>query len=111
MVQAEHLVGKVSHQQVRPAAAVVIGPVCAHSPARHTILAVGHPRGHAFFGEPALPVIAVQFVGLGVIGDEDIGPTVAVVIENCDPERLTGGVADAGFFGNVFKPAAAQIMK
>ena len=54
------------------------------------------PAAIAFLGERAVPVVAIELVGLGVVGDEEVGPAVAVVVEHGDAERLAGGIADAG---------------
>ena len=110
VIQPQHLVGEVADQQVRPAGAVVVGGVHAHGAARHAVFAERHAGRHAFFGERAVAVVAVQLVGLRIVGDEQIRPAVAVVIEHRDAQRLAGGIADAGLLGHILELAVAQIV-
>ena len=43
-----------------------------------------------------LPLLLVELVWLGVVGDEEIQPAVVVVIEQRDAERFAGGIVKPG---------------
>ena len=65
------------------------------------------PADKPFFLKRAVSQVAIQLVGLGVVGDEQIGPAVAIIVEDGDAERFAGGVAQAGLLGYIFEFAAA----
>ncbi len=96
---------------MRPAGAIVIGPIDAHGSARHSVLAVSHAGRHALFAECAVAVITVELIRLGIVGDKYIGPSVAVEIDDSNAERLAGGIAQAGLVGNVLEAAPAEVME
>jgi hypothetical protein len=58
---------------VRAAGAVVVRRVDAHRAAGDTVLAEGDAGRQALVGERAVPVVAIQLVGLRVVGDEESG--------------------------------------
>ena len=103
VVEREHLVREVADEQVRAAGAVVVAGVDAHRAARDAVLAVGHAGRDPLLGERAVPVVAIELVRLRVVGDEDVGPAVAVVIEDGDAERLARGIGDAGLLAHVLR--------
>src|SRR5579884_1957855 len=88
---------------------IVIGGIHAHRAARDAIFAISHAGLHAFFGERAVPVILIELAGLRVVRDKNIGPAIAIVIEDNDAERFAGGVAETGLLRYVFEFAAAEI--
>src|SRR5579871_5157601 len=96
---------------MRPAGAILVSRISAHSSARHAILAERYAGGHSLFRECAVAIVPIQLIGLRIVGDENVGPTVAVEVENGYAESLAGGVADAGFVGDVFEFASAEIVK
>src|SRR5580698_5531834 len=96
---------------MRAAGTVVIGPIDAHRAARRAIFAIGDSGLHGLFTERPVMVVAVEFVRLGVVRDDEIGPTVTVEIDDAHPERFAGRVPESGFRGYVFKTSAAQVMK
>ena len=76
VIQAQHLVGEVADNQVRLAAAIVIGGIAAHRAARHAVLAEGYAGGHALLAKLPVLQIAVQLIRLRVVGNEQVGPAV-----------------------------------
>jgi hypothetical protein len=59
----------------------------------------------------ALAGIAIQLVGLGIVGHEKVGPPVAVIIQHGHAQRFAGGVANPGRLGNVRESPPSQIVK
>ena len=110
MIQPQHLVGEVADQQMRPAAAVIIAGIRAHRAARHAVFPIGHAGRHAAFHKTAFPGVAIQFVGLRIVGHEKVRPPVAVIVQHGHAQRLAGRVADTCRLGNVLESPAAQIV-
>jgi len=65
-------------------AAIIIGSVGAHSGARDAVLAETNPGGNAALLEGSIFLVQVELVGLGVVGDYDVRPAVAVEVEDRD---------------------------
>ena len=95
-VQRHHLVREVADDEARPAGAVVVGRVDAHAGARDAGFVERHAGRDADVHERSVAAIAVEPVGLRVVGDEDVEPAVGVVVEQRDAERLGGRVAEPG---------------
>src|SRR5277367_1710623 len=91
--------------------AVVVARVCAHGAARDSVFAVGHACGGGDIGESSVAVVAVEFIGLRVVGFEYIRPAIAVVVQDGDAQGLGGGIGDAGLRAHFLKTAAAQVVK
>src|SRR5262249_10790685 len=89
---------------------VVISGIGSHSAAGDAILAECDTRRDTFLAEGPVAVVPVEFVGLRVIGDEEIGPTVVVVIEHGDTERFAGRVAYSGLCADILEPASTEIV-
>ena len=98
-IQREHLVGEVADEQVRAARSIVVGGVGAHRAARDAVLRERHAGRNALLGERAVAVVSIELVRLRVVGDEEVGPAVAVVVDHGDAQRLARGIADAGLAG------------
>src|SRR5260370_18882157 len=88
VVEGKHLIGKVGDHHAGITGMIVIGSVHAHAGACHTVFAKGDSSDHTFFGKGAVAVVAVELVGLRVVGEEQIGPAVVVVVDNCKDQRL-----------------------
>src|ERR1051326_362370 len=95
---------------MRPAAAVIIGGIGAHGPARHSIFAVGYAGGHAFLMESAVAQIAIELVGLGIVGHEEVGPAIAIEIEHGHAEGLAGGIAEPGALAGFLEASATEVV-
>ncbi len=63
------------------------------------------------FFEFAVPQILVKFIGLRIIGHEQIRPSVLVVIEHCHAERLRAAVRYPAGGGNVLERSISAVMK
>ena len=107
--EVEHFVGEVAHQQVEAAAPVVVGGIHAHRPAGLAILGVRDAGRDAVFAERAVAFVPVQLVRLGVVRLEDVGPTVGVIVEDGDAERLGGRIVDARAHADVLEGAVSPV--
>src|SRR5262249_249561 len=103
VVERNHLVRKIGDEQAGVATAVVIESVDAHSCARHAVFAERESRYYGLFGEGAVTIVAIELVGLGVVGEEQVGPAVVVVVEHGDAERFGSGLSESGFLRYVRK--------
>ncbi len=88
VIKRNHLIGEVADDDAGVAAAIVIGGVHAHAGASHAIFAESYTRRNAALFERSVFLVQVKLVGLGVVGNQNIGPAVAVVIENGDAEAF-----------------------
>ena len=79
------------------AGTVVIGRVHAHAGARDAIFAEGDSRGNGFLLKCPVLFVEIKLVGLSVVGNEDIGPAVAVVVQNGDSQTLGSWIVESGF--------------
>jgi len=88
VVEREHLVGKICNDQAGAAGAVIIGGINAHAGAGNTVFAEGNAGGNGALFERAVLFIEVELVGLRVVGDQEVGPSIVVVVENGNAETL-----------------------
>ena len=93
------------------AGVVEIGDVDSHAGARFAFAAEGDSGLDGGIFEGAVALVAVKLVGLSVVGDEQIGPAVAVLVEQGDAERFRTAVEDSAGGGDIFERAVAAIVK
>ena len=110
MVKAQHLVGKIADEQMREARTVVIGRIHSHARARHAIFTESNSGGNGFLFERAILFIQVKLVRLGVVGQDNVRPAIAVVVKDRDPEGLGCVVEEVRFLRSVFELAVAKIV-
>ncbi len=110
MIQRQHLVGEVGDDQADAAGVVIVGGVNAHAGAGDTVFAESHAGRNGFFFERAIVFIQIKLIGLSVIGEDDVGPAVVVVIENGDTQALRRWIIEMCFLCSVFKFAVAEIV-
>src|SRR5258707_208932 len=110
VVERNHLIGKIGDEDAGRAGVIVIGGVNAHAGAGYAVFTEGDTGDDGFFGEGAVAIVAIELVGLGVVGEEKIGPAVVVVINDGDAESFGSEIRETGFFGDVFESAVAAIV-
>ena len=103
MVQRKHLVGKIGDDDAGMAGAVVVAGIGAHAGAGHPVFTEGNTRRECPLFERSVLLVEIKFVGLGVVGEQNVGPSVAVVIENGDAQALGGGIVESCLLRRVFK--------
>src|SRR5437879_6231328 len=84
VVERDHLIGKVADDDAGVSAAVIVGGVGAHAGAGYAVFTEGDAGGDAALFERSVFLVEVELVGLRVVGDQEVGPAVGVVIEDCD---------------------------
>ena len=110
-IQADHLVVKIGDGDSGLAGVFKIPDVHAHPSARFAFGAEGQPGLHGYVSEFSVMKIAVKLVGLGVVGDEQVGPAILVVVQHGHTERFRTAVEDAAGGCYVFEPAVAAIVE
>ena len=88
MVKRQHLIVEIADHDALMPGVVVIRRVDSHSASRLAVFAEGDARIHGDFFELAVPHVAVQLVGLRVVGHYQVGPAVVVVVEHGHAERF-----------------------
>src|SRR5580700_11064993 len=79
-VNGKILAIKIGHEQVLPAVLIEVSRVHAHPGTRPTIGAVGHAGFRSDLSEFSLSIVYKQKIGHGIVGDEEIHPTIVVDI-------------------------------
>ena len=110
-VEGHHFVVEIGDGDASSAGVVEIRDVDAHAGARLAVFAEGHAGAHGNVFEGAVAQIAVELVGLRVVGDQEVRPAVAVVIEQGHAQRFRSGVEDAALGGDILERAVAAIAK
>src|SRR5204862_5889353 len=110
VIKREHLVRKIGDDDAGKAGVIVIRGVHTHARAGYAVFAESDSGDDGFFGEGAVAIVAIKFVGLGVIREQKIGPAVIVEIEDCHTESFRCGITETGFLRDVFKRAVAAIV-
>src|SRR5262249_3164620 len=88
-----------------------IADIYAHSGASFAVGAEGDSRLDAHVPERPIALIAIKLVGLSVVGDQEVGPAVLVVIEHGHTQRFRAAVKNPGRCCDIFKSAIPPIMK
>jgi len=82
-VVVEHVIRillKIGDEQVQPAIVIVVAQRYAHSCHGVAETRHGHPRLHADLSELPVVVVMEQICRQSIIGDEQVGPAVVVVV-------------------------------
>src|SRR5207248_6921841 len=72
------LFGQVRHEEIEQAVAVYIAQGNSHVPLDVPQAVVSQAALHGFFGKSAIALVDPEMIGLGVVGDENVRPAVAV---------------------------------
>src|SRR5882724_4467891 len=96
VVERKHLIREVGDDQASVSGAVVVGGIHAHSRAGDAVFTERDAGGHGALFKRAIFFVQVELVGLGVVGDDDIGPAVVVVIKNGNAQTLRGWIVESG---------------
>src|SRR4051794_33624350 len=107
VIQRKHLVREIADKQGRPAAAIVISRVGAHSTSSHTLFAESNARAQRDIGECAIAVVAVELVGLRVVRYKNIRPAVVIEVKDRNAKRLARGIGDARPLAHIVESAIA----
>ena len=108
MIQTEHLVEKIADDQVRTARAIVVGGVGSHVRASRSLFAQRDAGSQCLVDKPAVTIVAIKPCRDAVTPDEDVRPSVEVIVEHDDPHCLRRLVQPCRS-GGVLEPAAAKI--
>src|ERR1700685_3927814 len=110
-VEADHFVVEICDGHAGKTGVIEIGGVYSHSGAGFSFGAECHAGFDGYVLETAIALIAIEFVGLRVVGYQKVGPAIAIVVEHGDAERFGTGIKDAALGGHVFEPAVAAIVE
>src|SRR6266404_7766272 len=111
VIQTEEFLVDISHKEVLPAVAIIIGCVHAHAGARASGFAVRHARPKPCLFELAAPFVDEKEIRHSIIRYKQIHQTVVVHI-GCDrAERLAGIVRNSRLLADVGKRAVSVVVK
>src|SRR6266404_6147147 len=110
-IKRVELVGKFGDEHREASAVIVIAPGHAHGAERLPFTIQRDAADHGLVRERAVAIVVIEMIGSGVIGDEQIGPAVNVVVA---PGRAQSvilfGIVNAGFLRDLFKGAVAAVV-
>ena len=92
---------EVTDQEIQEAIVVDVSERDPHPRPRLAHRVVGHAAGHGLVGEGAVAFVDPEAVRLGVVGDEYVGPPVAVEVGAHHPQTRPGKLTQAGRQGHV----------
>src|SRR6202022_476937 len=90
LVQGVALVSQVGDKEVGPAIIIIVGEIDAHAGEGATVAIDGDLRHEADFFKGAVALIVIEELDHGVVGDEKVDLSVAVVIGDRDTQALAG---------------------
>src|SRR5262245_20505455 len=90
--------------------AVIVGGVDTHSGARYTIFTESDAGRNCLLLEGAITLVQIELVRLRVVGQQDIGPAIIVVVENRDTQALRCGIAKVGLLRGILKLAVSKVV-
>src|ERR1035437_8768628 len=108
-VKGHHFVIEVGDGDALGAGVVEVGGVHAHAGARFAVVAEGHAGAHRDVFESAVAQVAIELVGLRVVGDEEVWPAIAVEIQQGYAQRFRRAVEDAALGRDIFERAVAAV--
>ena len=97
-------------EDIHPAIVIKILDVSTHGRYGCSRVIVGNAVKQTRFFKCAVPLIQVEKVGLGIVGDKNVHPSVIVEICNADSHPLAQRFAESGLLGNILEPATAHVV-
>lgn len=102
-VEDVQLIGEVGDVEVEEAVAVGIAEGDAHVGGRLPHGVISHAAHHRLLLESAVLLVDPQVVRLAVVGDEEVGPVIAVQVGGDDPQPGPGKPPQPGRDGHIEK--------
>src|SRR5262249_41618322 len=110
VVERDSLVREVCDQNAWVSGMIVIRSVDAHASARDAVFTESNAGHHTFFRESSVAVVVVELVGLRVIGEEKIRPTVVIVVEQRDAHRFGRWLAESCLLRYILERSIAAVV-
>src|SRR5215472_5148693 len=95
------VVGQRREDQIGSAVVIVIPEINSHAGHGAALVIQRNSRQQRDFLEFAVAEVVKQKIRHGIIGDEDIGQTVAIVVGNGDPHALSDLIGETGGRGDI----------
>src|SRR5215469_8452348 len=105
------LASEIRDHQVLLSVAEQITRIDAHARVRTSIAIQGATEGQGFVFESAVMLIDPELVGTQIVGDEDIGPAIAVEVGAYHSQGAIELTADSGTYRYVLEGAVAAVAK
>src|SRR4029077_18597149 len=109
--ESNHLVIKVSNSHARHPGVVEIAYVHAHPGTRLPFRAEGNTSIHRHIFESSIALVAIKLIGLGIVGYQQIWPTILVVVEHGDAQRFGAAVENSTGCSRVLESSVAAVAK
>ena len=110
-IEADHFIIEIGDGDAGAAGIFEVAGIHTHSGAGFPFRAEGDSCFDGDIFECAVAEIAVELVGLRVVGDQEIGPAILIKIEHCDTEGFGAGVENSAVCCGVFESSVAAIVE
>src|SRR5690348_6811890 len=104
------LVRQIGNHNVGTSVVIVIAEINSHAGESLAIFVVAHARKQTNFRERTIPIVVIQKALDRVIGDKDIGESIAIVVRKRDAESLAVWVGDSRLLRNICEGTVAIIV-
>src|SRR6266404_4467538 len=94
-----------------PTTVVEVAKVHTHVAELHAFTTQSQTREHAFIGKRAVMVVVIEVVWDRIVGNEEVGPAVIVVVgPNHAKAIIADLIVDTGLHGNLLKRAVTAVV-
>src|SRR5207249_4602343 len=97
------------HEDVFPSVVVHVPEVRSHTGNGSAVRVIRHPGGQRDFFKPPVSEVMKQEIRNGVVGDENVGKAVAIVVGEGDTHALAAMGADSAGRGDILVGTVAAI--
>ena len=111
MVKGHALIRKITQHEALPAGVVVVGRIGAHASAGGAGLAIGQSSRDSHIGKGTVVIVVVELVGLSIVADEEVEPSVVVIVKERDTQRLAGGIVESRASGYILERSISFVME
>ena len=102
---------EMCHEKAEAAAMVVIAPINAHISKFHALAAQSHAGEQTYLFERSVVFIVVEIIWYGIVGHQQIGPAVVIIVYPHDAQAIIANVImHSRLHGNFFKRPVALIV-
>src|ERR1700761_386105 len=111
VVKRGSVVRKVGFDYVQVAVSVVVSDGRSHARLFASIIVEGHAAIGRGIGECAIVIVAIEDGGGGIAGNENVGPSILVVVDGSHAEAIvTHGLFKAAHLAHIGKFSVTQIV-
>src|SRR5712664_301617 len=110
-IQRIGLLSKMRDKEAKTTTVAEVAKVHTHVAELHAFTTQSQTREHAFIGKRAVMVVVIEVVWDRIVGNEEVRPTVVVVVGPDDAETIIADlIVDTGLHGNFLESAVTPVV-